>query len=313
MGTTYHIKIANAHLSKKQLSQIQRLVGRRLGELNRQMSHYDPASELSRFNMARAGEKMTISRDFARVLGFAVKLNQQSQGAFDPTIGVLINLWGFGEVPWNGMIPNKAQTDVARQMTGCQHVVFHSPVSIEKDMDELMLNLSAAARGYAADEIARLIAAQGHPNTLVEVGTEMVALGVSAEGRPWQVGVEKPIYEQSPARQVELVVPLSGRALSTTGDYRRFFEDRQGGVYSHIIDPRTGIPVDNSLASVTVVANTGLEADGLATTLYVLGLEEGLKFVEARPDVGALFIVHQPDGSLKKVASSKFPRWNDLP
>lgn len=313
MGTTYRIKIANARVSKKQLLHIQRVVAHRLGELNRQMSHYDPESELSRFNAARAGEPMTISPDFARVLDYAVKLNQESQGAFDPTIGVLINLWGFGEASWNGLIPNKAQTDVARQMTGCQHLVFHSQIRIGKDIDELMLNLGAVARGYAADEMARFIKSQGYPNVLVDLGGEMVALGVSPEGRPWQVGVEKPIYEQSPSRQVEFVIPMSGRALSTTGDYRRFFEDRQGRFYSHLVDPRTGAPVDHPLASVTAIANTCLEADGLATALYVMGLEDGLRFIETCSNAAALFVVHQPDGSLKKVASSRFPRWSDMP
>ncbi|MBM3860140.1 MAG: FAD:protein FMN transferase [Verrucomicrobia bacterium] len=307
MGTTYTVKIAGAAPTDELLAELRAAVEHRFNEINRQMSHYLPDSELSRFNRSTATTPVKVSAELAQVTRRALKLARDSKGAFDPTMEPLVNLWGFGPQKHTGETPADAQILAAKRRCGARHVRVTAGNELQKSIPELQLNLGAIGKGYAADEAARLLRERGHTNLFVSVSGEIVALGVRPDGRPWQVGVERPHYSRTRNAELIAVVPLSGRALSTSGDTHQFFRDSNGRVRSHILDPSTGRPVEHHLASVTVIAPDALTADGAATTLFVLGLERGLRWVEERPELAALFVIRNGTEPFRLVPSRRFP------
>lgn len=306
MGTTYSIKLAGADLSLRQLAQLKKEVDEALAEVNRQMSHYRPDSELSQFNRSTSMAPFQVSEPFAAVVRFAVELNRKSHGAFDPTLGPLIDLWGFGPAGRTNEAPTAKQLDDAMKISGCRHLSVTPEGKLRKDVPELRLNLSAVAKGFGVDEATRVIRAHGITNVLVEIGGEVVALGFNADGEKWRVGVDAPNPDAVPASKIEAILRVSGLAVATSGDYRNFFVDAEGRSYTHILNPITGRPVRHHLASVTVVASNCLTADGLATTLFVLGEEEGPRWIKDYPGAEALFIVREEGGLLVQIASSNF-------
>jgi thiamine biosynthesis lipoprotein len=307
MGTRYTVKIAGDTPTDQQRAELRAAIEQRFDELNRQMSHYLPDSELSRFNRSASTAPVKVSAEFARVARRALELFRDSVGAFDPTLEPLINLWGFGHKKTPGNVPSDEQIAAAQRVCGARHLQVTDANELQKDIPELQINLGGIAKGYAADEAARLLRERGYTNVFVSVSGEIVAFGVNPDGRPWQVGVERPHYSRQRGTELSAVVPLSGRALSTSGDTHNFFRDATGRIRGHILDPRTGRPVEHDVASVTVLAPDGLTADGVATALYVLGLERGLRWVEERPSLAALFIVRSGDDQFRLVSSRRFP------
>ncbi|MCX7006930.1 MAG: FAD:protein FMN transferase, partial [Kiritimatiellaeota bacterium] len=296
----------------KLATELRGAVQQRFDEISRQMSHYLPDSEISRFNSSTSTAPVKVSAAFARVTRFALKLNRASEGAFDPTLGPLITLWGFGPAGSPGKVPSADQLTAYRAQCGATHLRVTAQDELQKDIPGLQLNFGAIAKGYGADEAARVLRGRDYANLFVSVGGEIVALGLNPEGQPWQVGIERPLYGAAPGAALSASVPLSGRALSTSGDSHQFFRDEHGRVFAHILDPATGRPVQNTLASATVIAADGLTADGLATALFVLGPERGLRWIEAHPDVAALLILREADGRFRLVASSRFPAFQAL-
>ncbi len=307
MGTAYTVKIAGVTPTDSLLGELRAAVEERFDEINRQMSHYWSDSELSRFNRSPVTTPVKISTELARVTRRALELAGDSEGAFDPTLEPLINLWGFGPKKGNGEVPADEQIATAQRQCGARHLRVTADGELQKDVPGLQLNLGAFAKGYAADESARVLRERGYANLFVSVSGEVVAFGVNQDGQPWQVGIEQPNYSQRRGAELSAIVPLSGGALSTSGDTHQFFRDATGRVRAHILDPSIGQPVAHNLASVTVIAPDAMTADGVATTLFVLGLERGLRWVEKHPSVAALFIVREEDGKFRLVASRRFP------
>jgi thiamine biosynthesis lipoprotein len=260
------------------------------------MSHYQPDSELSRFNRAESTNPLAVSAGFARVVRFALELHERSGGVFDPTLGPLIDLWGFGAPGPVKEVPSGEDIAEALTLVGARHLSITSDGRLRKDIPGLHLNLSAVAKGSGVDEAARVIREHGFSNVFVEIGGEVVTFGHNAEGQPWRIGVDAPRPDALPGEELETILHLSGLAVATSGDYRNYFVDRQGTRYAHILDPRTGRPIQHNLASVSVVAPDCMTADGLATALFVMGVEEGMKWLETWPGIGALFIVREADG-----------------
>lgn len=299
MGTIYSIRLADANLSPHQLDDLKRRVDTRLDEINRLMSHYRPDSELSRFNNAQAGEVVPISPEFGRVLRKAFEIHERSQSAFDPALGAMINAWGFG--PEGRDQPFLSPEDIANMQarSGAQHVRFEKDTAIAKDTDGVQLNLSAIAKGYGVDEVARVIRDFGVSNLFVEIGGEVFATGHNPYGKPWRVGVETPVPGRLPGEAIDTILILTNAAVATSGDYRNFRTDPQGRRIAHILDPRTGYPVTNDVASVSVVAPDCMTADALATAAFVLGVERGTAFIESWPGASALFIVRGSNGAFE--------------
>jgi thiamine biosynthesis lipoprotein len=311
MGSPYTVQIAGTNLSPEEIDALKLAVEDRLKEVNRQRSHYQPDSELSQFNRAPANIPFKVSPEFARVVRFSLELNQRSRGVFDPTLAPVINLWGFGEKTDQRAVPPELELKKALKATGCQHLSVTAKDELVKDIPDLTINLSAVAKGFGVDEMARVIRARGVTNLFVSISGEVAAFGLNTEGNPWRVGIDSPVEQSAHGEDIEAIVPLSNLAISTSGDYRKFFTDAQGRKYSHILNPKTGRPLQHNLLSVSVVAETCHVADALSTTLFVLGPEEGLRWIEQYPNASALFMTRAADGRIKKFASSKFPRWTD--
>jgi thiamine biosynthesis lipoprotein len=294
MGTTYHVRLA-AEPASIEIARLKSEVESLLAEVDRQMSTYRPDSELSRFNRAPAGDWFPVSSSTAEVAAAAQEISETTGGALDVTVGPLVRLWHFGPrdkgSPHTNQVfeppSNKALKD-AREVVGYRKLAVRTdPPALKKDVTQLEVDLSSIAPGYTVDGMADLLVQHGINDFMVEIGGEVRAAGHRTDGKPWRVAIERPLADR---REMLMAVPLSGAAISTAGDYRKFFE-HGGRRYSHIIDPATGRPVEHSLASVTVVGGTCLAADGWDTTLLVLGPDRGYAFAK-KHGIAALFITY---------------------
>jgi len=300
MGTSFSIKMVSPP-DTIDLEAMRNKVERKLAMIEQQMSTYIADSELSRFNAQRSVEWFEVSGDLCRVVAEALALSAVTDGAFDVTVGPLVNLWGFGP---EGQVTEPPDAGlIAALLRSIGHDALHADCSVpalRKDLPDLYVDLSAFAKGYGVDELAALLDAVEVGNYLVEIGGELRMRGVNAEGEYWGIAIETP----TPAgRSVQTVVRLTNAAVATSGDYRNFFE-HDGQLYSHAIDPRTGHPISHDAASVTVIAETAAFADAMATALLVMGPDQGLEFAE-REGIAAMFLVRH-DGGVEERASTRF-------
>lgn len=309
MGTTYRLK----YWGEGQLSprEVQDSVDGLLAEFDRQMSTYRPDSELSRFNRAPADEWFPVSAATAEVVAKAIELHRMSGGAYDVTVAPALRLWNFGPGATRNRqltIPSTEQLEAARQFVGAQRLhVRADPPALRKDVDGLEVDLSSIAPGYAVDLLMELLANAGFANAVVEIGGEVRAAGVSADGNTWRVGVEKPATQPPTLSQI---VPLRDLALSTSGDYRNY-RTAGGQRYAHVMDPRTLRPLPYRGMSVTVLAPTCAEADALGTALLVLGPEAGRQWC-LEHNVAALFQYRVDDNDSTEVVRITAPRFDEL-
>lgn len=288
MGTTWSVLLGKGPTGMDH-SSLQSLLQQQLDRINREMSTYDPASEVSRFNDSRSTDWFPISPETAQVVDLAQKISLLSNGAFDITVGPLVELWGFGPKPHRDKRPADSEIDAALSRVGYRHLHLRSsPAALRKDIPGLRIDLSAIAKGYAVDQLAETLLAKGFRDMLVEIGGEMRILGQHPGGKLWRVAVEKP---QAGERGIEKVFHLTDIAMATSGNYRNFFV-QDGQRYGHTIDPATGRPVRHRLASVTVLASTAARADALATALMAMGDERALELCR-REKIAAYLLLHR--------------------
>ena len=292
MGTTWTVKLVAPSLGRQDRARIAEAIEVQLQRVNALMSTYDPESELSRFNRHGSGEPFPVSRETLEVFRIARAVSELSDGAFDVTVGPLVEAWGFGETGRVPSPPSQSELGELRERIGYRRVTIELDAArLRKAHPETVCDLSAIAKGYAVDRVAEALGALGYTDFLVEVGGELRASGRRPDGDPWRVAIEAP---DPAARRANAVVELRDLAMATSGDYRNFYES-EGRWISHLIDPRTGRPIDHGLASVTVLHRDAVWADALATALVVLGPEEGWRVAE-REGLAAHFIVRRPDG-----------------
>ncbi len=302
MGTTYTVKIVPPPSSAPDLDDLRARVEAELLAVNQAMSTYLADSEICRFNRWERPEPFPVGEGFDRVLRRARELHAATGGAFEPTLGPLIDLWGFGAAAPPLHEPDAA---VLRPLLARIGMDKLRPVDggWRKDDPLLNLNLSAIAKGYGVDRVSELLHGAGYSNTYVEIGGEVVCRGVNASGVPWRIGIQVP--DASRPEGVMRIVPLDNRALATSGDYQNYREI-DGRVAHHILDPRNGRPARHDLTSVSVLADDCMTADALATALFVMGADEGMAWVRAHEGVEALFIRRGP-GGFRVEASPGFP------
>ncbi|OMH33701.1 FAD:protein FMN transferase [Motiliproteus sp. MSK22-1] len=288
MGTSYSVKVvAPKDFDQQGLkSNVQAVLDR----IESRMSTYRKDSELSRFNTSKPGQWFDVTDETAKVVALGLTISQETQGAFDMTVGPLVNLWGFGPGKVISKAPTELQINNLLTQVGYDQIeVRQTPPSLFKHQDAY-LDLSAIAKGYAVDAVADTLGSQ-FSAYLVEVGGELRAEGRKPSGENWRIAVESPVVE---TRDIQKVIKVEGTAIATSGDYRNYFE--QDGVrYSHTIDPTTGKPIRHRLASVTVLDPSCGRADALATALMVLGEEKGLALAKSMK-LPALFLVKQEQG-----------------
>jgi thiamine biosynthesis lipoprotein len=308
MGTSWSVRLvaapddACAHLQQGLQQQLDMVVA--------EMSHWEADSNLGRFNRAGEGSWQALPPAFFDVLSFAMDVGSASGGAYDPCAGALVNLWGFGphgrfDQP-DFVRPTGAQIAEAVARLGARPVRLEHEGRRALQPGGVQLDLSSVAKGYSVDRLAYYLKTQGVQHYLVEVGGELRGAGVKPDGQPWWVALEEigdavpaPSPDASPA---ELVLALHGLSVATSGDYRRYFE-LDGQRYSHTIDPRSGMPIANDLASVTVVHAQCMAADAWSTALTVLGREQGLRMAE-RQGLAARFVARDADGGYTETMST---------
>jgi thiamine biosynthesis lipoprotein len=289
MGTTYNIKVV---ATKEQLIELklQQKIDAALKQVNQEMSTYIKSSEISLFNQSTSTEAIEVSAGFARVLKESIRLGQLTEGKLDVTVGPLVNLWGFGPEQRPETVPSDEVLAATRKRVGLQNLVLEGNL-LSKKVPDLYVDLSTTAKGYGVDVVAELIESNGLTNYLVEIGGEMRLKGFKYTGELWAIAIEKPITTE---RSVQQVIIPKDNAVATSGDYRNYFE-ADGVRFSHIIDPDTGKPINHNLVSVTVIHPSSMTADGLSTSLMVMGMEKGLAFA-AENDLAALFISKTENG-----------------
>jgi thiamine biosynthesis lipoprotein len=290
MGTTWSVRCATtidpARLRAGIVAQLERVTA--------EMSGWRADSDLCRFNRLPAGASLRLPEGFRRVLACALETAAATDGAFDPTLGALVNLWGFGAQPAETEgPPPETRIAAARACAGWRRISFDAATGEARQPGGLALDLSGIAKGFAVDLVAEWLLAAGVHDCLVEIGGELRGHGVKPDGSPWWVGIEAPPGPRDASPP--FVVALHGLAMASSGEYRRCF-DHAGRTYGHTLDPLSGQPIDNGVVAVTVLHPSCMQADALATALAVLGPAKALDHARHQ-GIAALLVLHDRSGS----------------
>lgn len=292
MGTSYMVKVFDP--PSDLASDWREQIDAELRRVNDQMSTYLESSELSRFNRSESTEWIEVSPETAMVVAKSLEIFELSGGAFDVTIAPLVNAWSFGPGKRNHSPPDDETIAASLEKVGSSGISVQSdPPALRKSNPKLTIDLSAIAKGHGVDRVVGVVNRLGAKNVFVEIGGEVRVTGDKA-GKPWTVGIQMPDVAGD---VVAVAYPIAEKSIATSGDYRNFFE-HEGVKYSHTIDPRTGRPVNHDLASVSVVADDCMTADGWATALNVLGTEKGLALA-SKLGLNTLLISRVADGGYK--------------
>lgn len=290
MGTTWQVKLTTA--PGRDLHPLHAGIQAQLDAVVAQMSTWEAASDITAFNRAAAGTSLPLPGLFAEVMDCALDIARRSEGAFDPTVGPLVALWGFGAHAHAQRVPDAALLAATRARCGWQRLHWQDGHLLQPG--GLELDLSAIAKGFAVDLVSRWLRGQGIDAALVEVGGELHGHGRKPDGQPWRVLVEAGPEEEAALAHPPRVLALDNLAVATSGDrWHQFTQD--GAQFSHTLDPRVGAPVGRAAAAVTVVARDAMQADGWATALTVMGVAPGLAFANAQ-GLAARFITRGAQG-----------------
>jgi thiamine biosynthesis lipoprotein len=306
MGTTWSVQVVAGR--DCDLHALHHRVQVVLDRVVAQMSTWEPDSDISRFNRAEAGHWQAIPGEFLQVLRTALVIAEASGGAFDPTVGGLVGLWGFGaQAQPRGATDGLQQRRLAAN-AGWDRLQLDVPGSRVLQTGGLILDLSAIAKGYAVDAVAEALRRDGIGAALIEVGGELFGYGRKPDGTPWRVLMESTPEEEQAAQLEPRVVELDGKAVATSGDRWHAYE-HQGERISHTLDPRSARPVAQSSAGVTVLAASAMEADAWATAMTVLGAEQGLALAE-RLSLAVRFVDRTPQGLQERSSSALSAMWS---
>lgn len=279
MGTYVTLKVYSP-----QAAVIEKTV-ERLREIENLMSANLPESEVGLINGAAGKSAVKISSDTFNVIETALYYSQLTNGAFDPTIGPLVNLWGIGT--------DKARIPSNKEIERSLRLVDYRTVILDKEQQSVKLpyagqalDLGGIAKGYAADEAKRILKANGITSAIVNIGGNIMTLGTRPDGNPWRIGVQDPL---GPRNSYIGIIQLIDETAVTSGNYERYFEIG-GKRYHHILNPFTGYPSRSGLLSATIITKRSIAADALSTAVYVLGLDRGMELVESLPGIEAIFV-----------------------
>lgn len=309
MGTQYNVK----YFTKTKLEdkvKTQQLVDELLKKVNKEMSTYLKDSEISYFNQTDRLGWLKISSDFFKVTSYALQLAHESEGAFDPTIGPLVNLWGFGP---GGIkkVPTAEEIDEALKRVGYDKINLNKERSeIKKKVPGVYLDLSALAKGFGVDKVGEFLENNGIENYMVEIGGEVRTKGRKEDNSSWKIAIEAP-HPTSQGEAYQRVLNLDSLSLATSGNYRNFFMEN-GKKYSHTINVKTGKPVAHSLASVSVAdSKSCMKADALATALMAMGQEKGFEYAE-KNDIAAYFVYREDGQEEQKFVTRETKKFKEL-
>ena len=297
-GTTYHI----SYLSDNEVNH-KTAIDSLLKEIDASMSTWLPGSIISRIN--NNDNSVVVDQYFIDVFNKSLEVSKKTDGLFDVTVGPLVNSWGFGFT--------KKATQDRITIDSLLHFVGYKMLKLEgnkiiKAKPEIKIDFNAIAQGYSVDVLSSYLESQGINNYLVELGGELKAKG-KKENENWKVGIDKPDEKATSERKLEAVINLNNRALATSGNYRKFYEEN-GQKFSHIIDPRTGYPAKQNLLSATVIADDCITADAYSTAFMVMGLKKSIRFLEANKDLKLeVYFIYDDNGNWKTYASESLKEW----
>ncbi len=301
-GTTYHITYNGTEDLQKEMEA-------EMEKFNTSLSTYSTTSTISRFNQSGT-EPFDLSKDpwMLKMVQESLHFSELSNGAFDITVGPLVDLWGFG--PKAKSDPTQAKIDSIKAFVGYKLLKLENNQLTKLD-SRMQLDCGAIAGGYASDIIAEFLQKQGIKDYMVEIGGEVVLHGRNPDGNKWRIGINKPVDDStSTNNDIEKRLLITDKALSTSGNYRSFYV-KDGKKYAHTIDPHTGYPVQHSLLSATIIANDCFTADALATACMVVGVDSAMTLIERQPNVEAFFIYNEGGTENKFKFTSGFEAFLD--
>lgn len=303
MGTYYTVTFSSGQNPASVKIKIDSL----LVSINDDVSTYIPASTISMFNVSLGNIVVPVSKTHF-IVNFlkAKEIYEISDGFFDPTVMPLVNYWGFGYTPHDMVtIVDSMKVDSIIRYVGFQNIKYSlSESAYSFDDNSVQLDFSAIAKGYAVDQVGDLLKSIGSKNYMVEIGGEVVTLGVNPGGQNWVIGINTPKDEAKLTDLIEYL-SLTGVGLASSGNYRNYHESK-GVKYGHTINPKTGFPEKNELLAVSVIADDCMTADALATACMVMGFEKAQNFINNIDDVSACFFTGAADGSIQTVYSNGF-------
>lgn len=300
MGTTFTVTVV---AERPPDDALRGTVSGILNAVEGSMSTYLIHSDVSQFNASPSTDWFPVSQMVCEAVAESLELSALTEGAFDVTVGPVVDLWGFGPDGPRSEPPDDSLIAAARDRVGYRHLAADcGRPALRKSRADLRIDLSAYAKGFAVDRVAERLEAEGATEYMVEIGGELRMAGSNAAGTPWRVAIESP---GDPGHPVQRIVGITDAGMATSGDYRNFFEFEQRR-YSHTIDPRTGAPVSHDLAAVTVVSEKAAFADGMATALLVLGPTDGMRLAE-RLEL-AVFFQRRTDDRFVESMSPAFRR-----
>jgi FAD:protein FMN transferase len=297
-GTSYSIKLAH---SVDDVDALQIKIEQRLAEVDQAMSSWNQNSEINQFNNYPVNKWFKLSDDAYQVIHLALEISNLTRGYFDITVSPLVNLWGFKSNGTQVKVPKADAIRQELQNVGYKNLDLDNIRRSIRKHKPLTIDLASIAKGYAVDVIGKLLLDLGYHNHLVEIGGEIKAAGKRYDGTKWQIAIEKPSYSH---RSIQKVIGLTDQSIATSGNYRNYFVINDT-YYSHTIDPFTGLPVQDALASVSVISSSAARADALSTGIMAMGHTLGKQFAESN-NIPALLIVIQTD-NITALNINKFP------
>src|SRR5690606_18332104 len=265
------------------------------------MSTYKDESLISTVN--RGDTLVEVDDLFMQVLNRSSEISDDSEGLFDVTVGPLVELWGFGKTKEIDI--DSTKVDSAKALIGYRQIkVEGNAVKVPKGFK---IDFNSIAQGYTVDVVAQFLEKKGVERYMVEVGGEVRANGKNGKDGFWRIGVDKPADEIDPEDRFQMIVELRGKALATSGNYRKYWVDSETGVkYAHTIDPQTGFPARNQLLSVSIISDKCIDADAYATTCMVMGLPKAMAFIQSKKDIEAYFVSTDENGDWKESFTEGF-------
>ena len=287
MGTTYSIKFVTSGI-KINVDLIEEGIDSILWQVNKQMSTWDPESEISKFNAWKSEKPYSVSEPLVNIINHSMDISRKTNGFFDITVYELMRLWGFGPNPKHGMPKNDEIKSVLNK-TGYDKITIKNGTLIKSQKD-IKLDLNAIGKGYGVDHVFDYVVGEGLDDVFVEIGGEVRCSGKNRKNRNWTIGIEDPLVYVNDKNDLCAVLHLDGGAVATSGNYRNIV-DLDGEVLGHTINPKTGFPIQTDVLSVTVLSESCMIADAWATALMVMNYEIGYEMVNNDPEIDAIWII----------------------
>ena len=287
MGTTYLVKIITPD-NNYEMESIEKSIDSLLIQLNKQMSTWDPESEISQFNNWNSKMPFAVSNDFLNVVKKSITISKNTGGLFDPTVFDLMSLWGFGPNPRSGF-PDMEDVNRVLEHTGIGQIEITDSVLVKRNK-RCKLDLNAIAKGYGVDKTFNLLNQKGFNNIFVEIGGEVKCSGKNIKNKNWSIGLEDPSDDGNYEKKISAIISVPNGAIATSGNYRNIV-DLDGEILGHTINPQTGFPIQTDVLSVSVLSNSCMESDAWATALMAMNHQTGFALVENQSNINAVWIL----------------------